>query len=821
MLQHYRVVDLTDERGQLAGMILASLGAEVVLVEPPGGTASRHIGPFAADQTDPERSLQHWAFNRSKQSVLLDPATAAGREALADLLRSADVVFTTGPDGPWRDAGVDPRSTAALNPQLVHVSITPFGTDGPKANWAASDLTVNAASGQLALTGDADRAPLRISAPPQAFLQAAGDAAGAALIALSERRRSGLGQHVDVSAQTSMMASTQQYCVASLIGAAPLQRAGGGVVAGGLHIKLVWACLDGYVSLTLLFGASLGPFARRLFEWMQEEGFCQPADRDKDWINLGMQLWSGAEKPEEWERLKALVATFLLTKTKAELLEAALTRKLLFAPLSTPDELVGSEQLAARGYWDDVTQDGTIVRYPGSFCRFSVSQPAPLGPPPRLGEHTDALLASSRDRRPTATAAARPGAAGSGWAPGGDERANLPLAGLKVLDFMWAVAGPSVTRILADFGATVVKVESERSVDGARTVGPFKDEMPGADNTGLFHSMGANKLALALDLSRPGAREVIEDLVRWADVVTESFSPKAMRGWGLGWEHLRTLNPRLVMLSSCLMGQSGPMAQYAGFGTMAAAICGFHHLTGWADRAPVGPFSAYTDYVAPRFALPALLAALEHRDRTGEGQYLDFSQLEASLHLLAPILLDYTVNGRVAQRAGNDDPRFAPHGVYRCAGEDSWLAVVCESDEQWRALAALVGDDELADLDGTGRLERRVELDELVQAWTTTRVAPAAEAQLQQAGVPAHTVQNSPELSVDPQLAHRNAFVELPHPLHGTAWVENTRFRLDRTPSVLWRAGAPFGTDAYEVLTELLGYDEDRIADLAAAELLQ
>ena len=287
MLNFYRVLDLTDERGQLAGMILAGLGAEVIAVEPPQGTTSRSVGPFAQDDAGPDRSLFHWAYNRGKQSVIVDPASTAGREALTELIRSADVVFTTEPNGILGAAGLDRAALAALNPALVHVAISAFGASGPKAGWAASDLTVNAASGQLALTGDADRAPVRISAPPQTFLQAAGDAAGAALIALAERNRSGLGQLVDVSAQTSMMSSTQQYCVSSLIGAPPLQRAGGGVISSNIHVKLVWACQDGHVSLTLLFGASLGPFARRLFEWMYDEGFCTAADRDTDWINLG------------------------------------------------------------------------------------------------------------------------------------------------------------------------------------------------------------------------------------------------------------------------------------------------------------------------------------------------------------------------------------------------------------------------------------------------------------------------------------------------------------------------------------------------------
>src|SRR4051794_12337299 len=400
MLGAYRVLDLTDERGQLAGMILAALGAEVVAVEPPSGTTSRAVGPFAGDVAGPERSLYHWAYNRGKRSVVADPASDDGRQALAALLRGADAVIDSGWPGHLADYGLDRAKVEALNPTIVHVDITAFGTDGPKAGWAASDLTVNAASGQQVLTGDGDRAPVRISAPPQAFLQAAGDAAGAALVALAERNRSGRGQHVDVSAQTSMMASTQEYCMASLVGTAPAQRAGGGVQAGKLHVQLVWACRDGHVSLTLLFGASLGPFARRLFEWMCEEGACAEADRDKDWIDLGMKLWSGEEPVSEWERLKGLVAAFLATKTKAELLAASLERKLLFAPLSTSEELSALPQLEARHYWDEVATETGTVRFPGSFCRFSATQPAPAGRAPRLGEHTDEVLSEAADRRP-------------------------------------------------------------------------------------------------------------------------------------------------------------------------------------------------------------------------------------------------------------------------------------------------------------------------------------------------------------------------------------------------------------------------------------
>ncbi|HXW83885.1 MAG TPA: CoA transferase, partial [Candidatus Binataceae bacterium] len=211
---------------------------------------------------------------------------------------------------------------------------------------------------------------------------------------------------------------------------------------------------------------------------------------------------------------------------------------------------------------------------------------------------------------------------------------RLPLEDVRILDFMWVMAGPAATRMLADYGATIVRVESPTRIDTARTLGPAINNTPGPDSSGLFSNCNAGKLGITLDLSNPRSRGVVFDLVRWADVVTESFSPKAMRAWGFDYASLSKVNPDVIMLSTCLMGQTGPLARFAGFGNLAAAISGFHNLTGWPDRPPAGPFGAYTDYVSPRFTAIAILAALEYRRRTGKGQYIDQSQGEASLHFL-------------------------------------------------------------------------------------------------------------------------------------------------------------------------------------------
>jgi crotonobetainyl-CoA:carnitine CoA-transferase CaiB-like acyl-CoA transferase len=790
MLGDYRVLDLCDDRGHFAGFLLAHLGAEVIGVEPPGGHRTRHRPPFDAAG----RALGHLAYGRGKSSLV-----AASPAEVAELAATADVVIDSG----VLPFAVDLGALRAADPALVTVAISPFGSDGPKAGWAATDLTIAASSGALSLTGDADRRPVRIG-EPQAWLQAGADAACGALLALAERRRSGLGQHVDVAAQQSMLVTTQFQMMAALVGAASPSRLPGGVKLGQFTIQFVYECADGYVTATFLFGMMIGPFTRRLFEWIHEEGFADESLRDKNWIDFALHVFEGKEPAEELDRATAVLAAFLRTKSKAELLAAALERNLLLAPVTTTRDVLSLEQLDARDFWEMV--EG--ARHPGRFARFSATPLPPRAPAPALGAGPPGRVAAPRRDRPPSVAT-------------GSAEGSRPLEGVKVLDFMWALAGPGTTRMMADYGATVVKVETQKRADVLRSVNPFIGGEGGQENALQFHSLNAGKLGLALDVGTPQGREVILDLVRWADVVTESFSPKAMAAWGLGYDALAAVNPGLVMFSSCLMGQTGPLRMYAGFGTMAAALAGFYPVTGWPDRAPAGPFTAYTDYVSPRFSLLAILAALEHRRRTGEGQHIDFSQLEGALHLLTPALLDDQLNGVVATRNSNTDRFAVPHDVYPALGEDRWIAIATETDEQWAALAEVLGRPDLAGLSAAERRDRLDEVDAVISGWTAVSDAVAAQDRLQAAGVPAHLVAVSADCVADPQLRHRQQFVPAPHPLHGTSWVEGSPFRLSRTPAQVAWAGPTFGQHLEEVLGGILGYDGDRIADLIIAGVLE
>jgi crotonobetainyl-CoA:carnitine CoA-transferase CaiB-like acyl-CoA transferase len=404
------------------------------------------------------------------------------------------------------------------------------------------------------------------------------------------------------------------------------------------------------------------------------------------------------------------------------------------------------------------------------------------------------------------------------------DQSGQALSSLKVVDLSWVVAGPAIGRVLADYGATVVRVESPKRVETARLMGPFIGANRNVESGALYGDVNAGKLGLALDLSLAEGREVVLDLVRWGDVLIESFAPGMMKRWGLDYDRLRAVKPDLVMLSTSLAGATGPYAAFAGYGGAGAAMSGFQYIAGYPDRPPKGPFGPYTDFVGPRFSLIALLAALDHRRRSGVGCFIDLAQSEAGIQFLGQAVADHSSQGRVAGRLGNRDPQMAPHGVYPCrnaTGSDTtWVAIAARSDAEWRSLAAIVGGKALADDPRYARLEHRLQqadaLDELVSAWTANRSAADIEQQLQAAGVAVHRASTSVDILADPQLAHRNHLVTLPHPTQGSTVVENSRWQLSETPAQVDRAAPVYGQHNDEVLRGLLGYNDERIAALAA-----
>lgn len=392
MLSPYRVLDLTTERGLICGQILGDLGADVISVEPPDGSSARRIGPYYQDEPHLDSSLFWWAYSRNKRSITLDLTRSAGQDLFRRLVTDAHFLIESDNPGVLARDGLGYDDLAAINPGLIYVSITPFGQDGPKASYADSDLIVMAAGGPLVLTGDDDRAPVRVSVP-QAYLHAGADAAVAALIAHHERQRSGQGQQIDVAAQQSVAQAAFSGMLSAPLNSDAWQRLSGGVKVGSLLVRLVWPAQDGYVTIGFFFGASIGPFTRRLMTWIHEMGGCDEATRDKDWIRYFELLLSGQEPMSEYERLKQVVEDFTAQRTKAELLRGALDRHLLIGPIATIDEVVENEHLMVRDYWRTFGHPelGQAFRYPGPFAKFSAAPIAYRRRPPTVGEHNRAI----------------------------------------------------------------------------------------------------------------------------------------------------------------------------------------------------------------------------------------------------------------------------------------------------------------------------------------------------------------------------------------------------------------------------------------------
>jgi crotonobetainyl-CoA:carnitine CoA-transferase CaiB-like acyl-CoA transferase len=814
MLSSYRVLDLTDDRGHMTGFLLAQLGAEVIAVEPAGGQRARRIGPFAGGTPHPERSLLQWSYDRGKRSVVVEgPEAAAQLERLA---ADADVLIECG--APPADL-VDLAELRRRNPGLVTVSLSNFGATGPKAGWLATDLTLAAAAGQVALTGDLDRPPVRVSVP-QVWANTASETACAVLVALTERERSGLGQHVDVSAQEAMMLSVQGWMQPALAGAPSVERRAGGAELLGFDFRFVYPCADGHVTTSYLPGVLVGPFTNRMLAWVHEQGGLDDELAAVDWRTL-ISDYDWDEANSIIQRTAVQMSACFTKWSKADLFRISRERHFLIMSIATVADVAANEQFAARRFWDEVGVDapggehaGRVVRFPGPWFHTDVAPVHRLGRAPHLGQHSADLLGSPRPRPvgPAASGVELSEAAGKG-----------ALDGLTIVDLTWVYAGPFATRLLAYYGATVIRVESSVHPDQVRSPSIPRAGDGGAEDSVQWHSINADKLGLQLNLAVPEGRQAVLDLAAKADVMVWAFAPGVMDRFGLATEVLHAANPRLLTMSSCLFGYQGPLAGVPGFGMMGAASGGFYELTGWPDRLPAGPYLAYTDATSPRLTAALILAALLWRRRSGQGAHFDFSQAEGGVHFLTPALADLAVNGHSQTRRGNQDSDMAPHGVYPAGrpGADRWVAVACEDDRQWCTLATLLGRTDLAGLDAAARLERRDELDELVAGWTAGQDPVALQERLQAAGVPAHQVQNSPECVADPQLRHREHFVEISHPVYGHSWAEQYGFRLSRTPGVPRRAGPTWGQHNEEVLMGLLGYDADRLAELAIAGALE
>jgi crotonobetainyl-CoA:carnitine CoA-transferase CaiB-like acyl-CoA transferase len=770
VLEGFRVLDLTRVGGWLAGRILSDLGAEVVLAEPSGGHPDR------------EQRFAFAALNAGKCSVVASP------DEVRTLALAADVVVETG------DAPISYDELRDQAPQLVWCSVTPFGRTGPKASWRASDLSTVAQSGNMYVTGDPDRAPVRCTFPTS-WYHGGAEAVAGILAALWSRERSGRGQLVDVSLQETVamasMSLPMQFERAGRRG----ERRGAFMGTPGMPQREIWRCADGHITFGLRGGPARIPGLKRLVAWMDEEGMATAPLLERDWDSYNHNDLT----PDELADIVSAFSRFFEAKTMTELYDGALKRVIMIAPCNTAREILASRQYQSRELFTEI-DDPELGRIPLPR-RFVVSKNVPgvTRPAPRVGEHkvdwAPKDLVPLRDVGPDA------------------------FEGLKVLEFGAGAAGPFAACFLADHGATVVRVESKTRPDFLRIL-DLSAKNRSLETNPLFALFNRNKLGITLNLKHPRACELALRLADWADVVMENFAPGTMEKFGLTYVDIANRRPDIVMVSTCLHGQTGPEKSYPGFGGQGSALSGFNHLCGWPDREPVGPAGTITDSLSPRYAALAVMAGLLHRQRTGEGCYLDVSQVECAVYSLSEIFAEYGTTGEAPGRQGNRSRRSAPHGAFPCAGDDRWIALAVWNDDDWNRLQDVMSRPDWAANGMFSSTESRLanvdELEKRLEEWTMTQDRDALAQRLQGAGLEAAPVADMADLYADAQLTHREHFRPLERPEMGRHHVQTVGFRLSETPAQFRYAAPTLGRDNEQVYKGILGLSAEEYEALAA-----
>ncbi len=392
------------------------------------------------------------------------------------------------------------------------------------------------------------------------------------------------------------------------------------------------------------------------------------------------------------------------------------------------------------------------------------------------------------------------------------------LEGVKVIDLGWILVSPLIVKTLADYGATVICVESMKRPDLTRTGGPYKDGIPGVNRAGYFAYGAANKYSISLDLRKQSGMEVVRRLISWTDVVSENRRAGIIKEMGLGYDELKEIKPDIIMISSTNQGQTGPYAAHPGLGIHLNGLGGFNNFVGWPGQEPTTLMVAYTDYITPPLAVAALVAALDHRRKTGEGQFLDISQLEAGLQFLAPPLLNYSVNGIEPGKSGNSCDYAAPHGIYKCKGEDRWCAIAVFDEAEWDNFCRVIGypdwvhEPRFSTL--KNRKEHENELNKLVELWTIHHTAEHIMTVMQDIGVAAGVVQNANDICQDPQLQERELFWVMDHKELGEFTHLGEPAILSSTPARPYRPAPCLGEHTEYICKELLGLSDDEFSEL-------
>lgn len=803
-LADIHVIDLTDERGIYGTKLLADLGAQVLRPEDANGDPLRQRGPFLSND-EGGISLWHSFFASSRTFVSVDQNDLESSRILQTLCESADLICVCRESPSAALVNLDKAKKA--NPGLVVVELSSFGKEGPWADFLAPDLVAGALGGAAATTGDVDTAPLKNFGELN-FMISGAYAAIAALSALYGQQRTGQGQTAHLSVH-ECIASCLEHVFMFYFYHQTLNRPEGRVLPrrGALHWSDAYGVMQGKNGCIM---ATPAPDFDNQLMWLIEEDVHDDLIDPKYMEPQNLRLRT--------HRVMEIMGRWIADKDVEALFHEAQSRHAPYGWVLPIEKVAENPQLQARDWYVPYQIGQSTVSSPGAPYHFSKT-PWKLSPY-RAEAVPVGEMAAQLDWHPRKTAAT-----------GNDTK--KPLAGLKVLDFTHVLAGPFATRMLADMGADVIKINSaERAVTTQDPHHPY------------YLMWNRNKRALALKMSDPAAKELARRLADEADIVIDNFSVGVLDRWGIGYDDVSQTNPGVIYAQMSGMGDGGPWSKYVTYAPTIHALCGLTATTGVSGREDIGIGFSYNDHQAGLHGAVAVLAALQARRRSGLGQRVDISQFEVGINFIGPSLLDYAANGTKARPTGNHLPydALAPHGCYRCADAPKdtdansdtqsmvaqrWIAIACTSDAQWSALKILMGSPDWAQdqafATSKARFEHRTTLDEHIAAWTKDQEAYALMMQCQAAGVPAGVVQDGADLAEhDPQLQLRGFLQPLDdvHPTLGPTWIDRLVIQFEATPCDDYRRVRAVGEDSEAILKDWLNLDDDKLSELTEAGVL-
>ncbi|RZI95412.1 MAG: CoA transferase [Microbacterium sp.] len=857
MLEGLRVVEIADELAAHAGLSLASLGADVIKVEPPEGSRTRRIGPFFGEgavergEPGPDDSIFFWQHNRGKRSLTVDPASADDVDVLWTAIANADILLLAGADAERFRAipGFTTEELQARHPGLIIARVTPFGEDGPWADYRANDLVHLALGGPVMNCGYDPQPDGFYDLPPIApaqwhsYIIACEQLLIGVLAAVLHQRRTGEGQYLTCAVHEAVAKSTELDLMNWVMRRSPLNRQTARHAAERVSMtSTVGETKDGRYLITMPMGAKN---EKQILEFLTRHGITHDLDDSQD--DQGKRAIPGSSAPSErLSRILELIERFTRKHSYEslpwlEMQEAGI----VCSPVRKPEENARDPHWRARGSFAEVEHPElgrsftyAVSKWISTETDFVIGRRAPL-----LGEDDHALRAELRAMGPRERAYTQPRT--PSWRDSDAasvEGTPFPLAGIRIFDFSWFLASAGGTRFLAALGAEVIKVEWKSNPDtrmaamapvGGRAAREAATApLPGVNDPGMggqFNNKNPGKRGLSLNVRHPEGLAIAKRLIAMSDIVAEGFSPGVLDRWGLGFDELQRIKPDIIYAQQSGMGTRGEYGRLRAVGPIAGALAGITEMSGLPEPAiPAGWGYSYLDWIGAYSFSTAILGALYHRERTGRGQWIDASQTETGLFIAGSAVLESSALGRPWKRVGNRSPQqsAAPHGIYRTAGDDRWIAIACTTDDEWRALASEI-DPSWIDAYPTlaSRLAAQDELDRRVQQWTTTRDGYALMELLQSRGVPAGVCQTAGDrVDRDPQLAHLKWLTEVDGTRIGRWPVAEFPVKLERTPAHVGgptHRGAPlYGEDNEWVLGELLGMSSAEISRLADDDVI-